>query len=292
MTRVLLEDPKELGLEAWADVPHLVQEDGAAMGDLEEPLLQGLGACERPFLMTEEFTLQEAVGQRAAIDGDEEAPRSGAIVVDGLGDQLLPGAAFAHQQDCAPGRRDSGHGPVDLDHLWARPHDILEAILLPERLPEHPVVLEETAPLAGAADGEAHFLQVEWLADVIIRPRSDGLDGRLHAAKGRHDDHREVRVTGVKDPEDFDPIQVRKPEVGQDDIEGKRPRPGQGFPAGLGVVNGVPLLLQNLLEEGYGPLIVVNEEDVRFGSHVQPHEGRVMRKVVPCPFLLFTSRDP
>jgi hypothetical protein len=59
---VLLEHPEKFGLQTWADVPDLIQEDGASVGDLEEPLLQGKGSRKRPLLVPEQLALQEAFG--------------------------------------------------------------------------------------------------------------------------------------------------------------------------------------------------------------------------------------
>ena len=58
----------------------------------------GDGARERPARDAEQLRLEQRIGDRAAVDGDERLARAGAVAVDRPGDQLLPDAAFADNQ--------------------------------------------------------------------------------------------------------------------------------------------------------------------------------------------------
>jgi len=53
------------------DGGYLVKEDSAAVGHFESALAVEGGASEGAFLMTEEFTFEEALGQGTAMDTDE-----------------------------------------------------------------------------------------------------------------------------------------------------------------------------------------------------------------------------
>src|SRR6202008_933278 len=74
-----------------------------------EPPLGGAG--EGALLVAEELALEQRVGQRGAVDGDERLAPARGEVVDGLGDELLAGAALALDEH---GARDRGH-LLDLD---------------------------------------------------------------------------------------------------------------------------------------------------------------------------------
>ena len=74
---LLLEDAEQLGLEVRPHVADLVQEDGATVRLLEEPLLQSPCVGEGALLVAEELALQEMLGQGHAVHGLERAPAPG-----------------------------------------------------------------------------------------------------------------------------------------------------------------------------------------------------------------------
>ena len=57
------EEPEQLDLHALVELADLVEEERAAVGDLEEPLAVGIGAGERPLAMAEQLALDEVFGQ-------------------------------------------------------------------------------------------------------------------------------------------------------------------------------------------------------------------------------------
>ncbi len=63
---VLLEDAEQLGLGFQGELADLVQEQGAPVGQLEAADAPGDGAGEGPFLVAEEFALDEARGEGGA----------------------------------------------------------------------------------------------------------------------------------------------------------------------------------------------------------------------------------
>ncbi len=61
----------------------------------KRPILFSDRAGERPAHVAEELALEQALGQRRAVDLDQRTPRTATGGVEGVRDQLLAGAAFA-----------------------------------------------------------------------------------------------------------------------------------------------------------------------------------------------------
>jgi hypothetical protein len=113
----ILQKPEELGLERQRQLANLVQKKGAALGELDAPGLARDGPSKRAFLVPEQLTFQQRLGQRRAIDLDEGLSGSGALLVNCACHELLAGAAFAaHEHQRAAGgcaveqRHRFGHG--------------------------------------------------------------------------------------------------------------------------------------------------------------------------------------
>ena len=123
-----LEEPEQLDLHALVELADLVEEERAAVGDLEQPLAVGVGAGEGPFAVAEELALDEVLGQGAAVDRDEGVAGAAALVVEVAGDQLLAGAGLAQDHHAGIGRRDRVDQAADrlhrrgvADQQWASP---------------------------------------------------------------------------------------------------------------------------------------------------------------------------
>ena len=109
----VLQHAQNLGLGVHAHGGDFVQEERAAVGDFEEALLGGDGRGERALDVAEERGLEQLRGHGAGVDGDEGLVFARRVGVDGLGDELLAGAAFALNQNrgaagrnlAPPGRR-------------------------------------------------------------------------------------------------------------------------------------------------------------------------------------------
>ena len=96
----LLEDPEELGLGGQGEFPHLVQEDGALVGHLEEAGLPlPVGAGKGTPLVAEEFAFRQTLWDGAAVDPDEVLPGPGGVLMDVGGDALLTGTGLPLDED-------------------------------------------------------------------------------------------------------------------------------------------------------------------------------------------------
>ncbi len=106
----LLEDAEELGLGLQGQLADLVQEEGAAVGQLEAADAAGDGAGEGALLVAEQLALDEPGGEGGAVDLDQRLGRTTAVGMDRPGDQLLAGPGLAADQHGGVGRRH----PADL----------------------------------------------------------------------------------------------------------------------------------------------------------------------------------
>ena len=123
---LLLQDPVELDLHRQRQVADLVEEDGAAVGLLEEAALQAGRAGEGAAGVAEELALHELGRQGAAVDRHEAAVLAGAPGVDGPGRQLLAGAGLAGEQHRDVERAGLLEELVDLPHRRAAAHQGVE----------------------------------------------------------------------------------------------------------------------------------------------------------------------
>jgi hypothetical protein len=97
--RLFLDHLEELTLQALRQERHLVQEDGAAVGELEQARLGLAGVGEGPALLAEELRLEQCFGNRRAVEVDEGPVPSGAGPVHRAGEEALAGAGLALDQD-------------------------------------------------------------------------------------------------------------------------------------------------------------------------------------------------
>ena len=79
----VLQDLQELGLEAVGQQRHLVEEERAAVGHLEQPGLRLVRVRECPALEAEQLGLEQGLGEGGAVDVDERLLRPWPLVVEG-----------------------------------------------------------------------------------------------------------------------------------------------------------------------------------------------------------------
>ncbi len=95
----LLEDAEQLDLDRHGQVADLVEEDGAALGRLEEARAGLERPGERALLVAEELALEEGLGEGRAVDREERAPRPRRGAVEGAGQHVLADARLAEDED-------------------------------------------------------------------------------------------------------------------------------------------------------------------------------------------------
>jgi hypothetical protein len=107
---LLLENAQEFGLEFERKIADFIEEERAAIGQLEASDFLADGAGEGAAFVAKEFGFEQSSGNRSAIDFDEGAVAAGAEIVDGAGEELLTGAGFAQKKN----RGCGGSGELDL----------------------------------------------------------------------------------------------------------------------------------------------------------------------------------
>src|SRR4029453_9462092 len=79
----LLQHAEQLPLQLERELPHLVEEDRAAVGEGESPVAPGGGAGEGAALVPEELALDERAGNGGAVHLHQRLAAPPAPVVDG-----------------------------------------------------------------------------------------------------------------------------------------------------------------------------------------------------------------
>src|SRR5262249_20760444 len=80
------------------------------------------------FLVTEQLALEQLLGQRGARDGDEAFGAAGAVEMQRPRDELLPGTAFAKDEDIRATARGLFDEPIDGLHRGAAADEIPEFV--------------------------------------------------------------------------------------------------------------------------------------------------------------------
>ena len=96
--RALLQRAQQLGLHGQRQLAHFVQKNGAAVRLLEPACTRLACTGERPALMTEEFRLEQRVGNGRAVHFDERPVAPPAGQVQRACKQLFARARFTQQQ--------------------------------------------------------------------------------------------------------------------------------------------------------------------------------------------------
>src|SRR5579862_8633194 len=99
-----------------------------------------LSAPERPFYVAKELALEKTFRHRAAIQFDQRAFASRALLVDGARDQLLSRTAFPGDQDGRIGRRNEFHLPHNLSQAGTSPDDVAEVLFAADLIEQVRVV--------------------------------------------------------------------------------------------------------------------------------------------------------
>ena len=169
----VLEDAQELGLERRRELADLVEEERPAARLLEAARAGAVRARERAALVAEELALDEGLGQRGGVDGDERARGARRARVEPPRDELLARARLPRHEDGDVGRGDAVDEREDLEHPRVPRHDLLRRRLGREE----PV-----------DDREERARGLERLREVVGGAEAHGLHGLRDRPEARQDD--------------------------------------------------------------------------------------------------------
>ena len=93
-----LQHPQQPRLQVGGHVADLVQKQRSALGLLEAPAALLLRAGKSPALVTEQLRLEQVLGHRSRIDGDERARCARTVAVQRARHQFLAGPGLASDQ--------------------------------------------------------------------------------------------------------------------------------------------------------------------------------------------------
>ena len=238
----------------------------AVGGQLEASLLARRGAGEATLLVTEQLAFQNALGQRRAIDRQEDAGAS-RMVVDGLGDHLLAGAALAGDEHRGVACRHRADGLADLEDRRTLSHDLGDVRRQPLGLSDHRHLAGEPVPLQGVVQGGVQLHLVHGLADIVVGAEAHRLDGEIVVADPGDHDHRRSLAALAQLAQQLDAVSVGKLMIEEN---GVRHGVGERLP-GRGEVAVQPGLVAAILQV-HGQYLAKNEvvlhyQDISHSDH-------------------------
>ena len=278
----LLEHPEELRLELGPQGADLVEEERAPLRELELTELALVGARERAPLVAEEVGLDEGLGDRGRVDGDEGplAPRP--LMVDGPRDELLASAALSGDQY---GRRRAGDlrdEAVELLDRGMAPDDLVEIVGAGQLGAKERDFALERAPLEGATRQGQELVLLEGLGQIVEGAELHGGHRGPHRFHGRDENHFDALVESLDALEDLDPVHPGQADVeeyqidcrGADDVEGART---------VGHVDDVIVVFEDQPERLPDAGVVIYDED---------DGARHPRTLAPIPAALAAAWSP
>jgi hypothetical protein len=255
----LLERAEQLGLEIDPQAADLVEEERAPVRQLELAGLARVRPGEGALLVPEQLGLEQGIGNRGQVHGHERLSPPRALVVDGAGHQLLPGAALRGDQHGGVRLRHLGDHLVEPHHLRVPPHELVEAVGAVElgaqvaQLPLHPALPGRLA------DQGQDLVHVPGLGQVVVRARLHGVHRHAQVRVGGDQDDRDGLVDAQDPGQDLRPGLARHADVEQCHVHPARGEDREGG-GPVGRLQHLELILQDELQRfPYARLVVDGE---------------------------------
>ncbi len=140
--------------------------------------------------MPEELALEQVLRNGGAVESDERLFGPRALVVQGLGDELLARAALTGHQHRRLERRHHADRPEDLLHARRVADDVVRTVATPD-FPAQVLELGVARGVPrGTLDDDQELFDVEGLGHVVERAELHGGDRRLDGLGRRQHQHR------------------------------------------------------------------------------------------------------
>ena len=212
----LLQRPQYLGLRRQTHIADLVQKDRPAVRLFEFSLALFDRRSKRPFLMPEEFALDQFRRNRRTVHLDERHVHPVALFVQPPGHQLLPRTVRPRDQDPRIGRGhfvDQGLHPLNGRRLA---HDFRHVMYLASQGLD---LLDLRPALQRVFDRHQHPVHIDRFFDIVERPFLDTLHRRVDiSVSGDHHD-RLIRMGLDQLVEQFDAVHLGHLDVGNHQFE-------------------------------------------------------------------------
>src|SRR5947199_180246 len=286
----LLEHAQDLRLRLRPHVADLVEEECPAVGDLELALARRDRPCEGALLVTEELALDQLARERRAVHLDERLRAPRAVVVERVGDQLLPRAARAADEDRQIRVRHLADHVEHALHRRALADQAPEAIRARDLLLQEPERAPHLHAVEQALDDQLELVVVEGLGDVVGGAQLHRLDGDLLRAEGGDHDDRRLRRVLAHPAQHVHAAHALQAEVGDDEVVARLREPPEGLLAREHGVDLVPARAEQALDGDADRALVVDDQDA--APHGASASGRVTRKVRPAPSTVAATIAP
>src|SRR5258706_10244208 len=133
MNRLVTADPvisfvrehaQQARLQLSGHIANFVEEKRAFLGLLESPPAHRLCAGKRAPFVAKELRLEQILGHRSSVDGDEWLVRAGTVAVQRPRDKFLAGSRFPRDQHRGTGLREPAYGAKHLLHRLGLPENL------------------------------------------------------------------------------------------------------------------------------------------------------------------------
>ena len=191
---VLLQHAQQLGLEGWLHLADLVEQDRAAVGQLEQARSLGNGTGEGAAAMAEQLRLDQITRDGGAVDLDERAVRPATELVDRARHELFAGAVLSMDEDAGVARRHLADERDHLLHRLASRDEVAESRVRSELFLQFPVFGGQLILLARLVQLRKQQRHLDRFLDETERAGIHRLDRLRHAAVAGHHDHLRFRI--------------------------------------------------------------------------------------------------
>ena len=258
---LFLQHPQELHLERQGQLSDLVEEEGSVVGLDEEAAPRATGAGERALCVTEEFALEQAVRNCAAVDRNECLCPTWRLGVDGTRQYLFACTALAREKGGGlVGRRSFEH-LEQLDHPLRGRDDRAVAEYSLDVALQLLVGLAELLPFVGLLQREQDLVGLEGLREVVVGAPAHGLDGEILGAVGGHQHDRDAGEMPRDLRHQLEAVDPRHAQVAQDHVDGVLFDAGEGGFTAIRCHHRVALSEKDQLEALSQRLVVVDDQD-------------------------------
>ena len=190
-----------------------------------------------------------------------------AVEVDESRDHLLARPRFAGDEDRRLRGGDLGRGVQEPGHGGGAPDQVPPVEAVAQTLLQEAVLLLQAAVLHRPLQGQAEFVEIERLRQVVVGPLLERLHGRLHGGVGRHDDDGDRRVEGLDLGQRLEARNLDHPDVHQDQVERPALHRRDGAPAVVRLRDRIAPARQERPEHRPVGKVVIRHENGMFCLH-------------------------